>query len=110
DAESSHLACVVAAGPASVEQMGLWDLTGSEVRIRAEGTQRTGLRLFQPTGDETSWPDVPKNADDPAAWRDLRFVPEMRALVGDGRIDPSLVGSTDSVPTPLPPPLAPPPS
>jgi hypothetical protein len=102
NAESSSPTRVVAAGSAGVGQIGLWDLTGSEVRIRAEGGAGTGLQLFQPTKDETSWPNVPKDANDPGSWRDLRFVPDMKALVGDGRIDPSLLGSNDSVPTSLP--------
>jgi hypothetical protein len=102
NAESSGPTRVVAAGSAGVEQIGLWDLTGSEVRIRAEGAAGTGLRLFQPSNGESSWPDVPRDVNDPAAWRDLRFVPDMKAVVGDGRIDPSLLGSIDSVPTALP--------
>jgi hypothetical protein len=97
---------VSAGGPAGqhrgVEQIGLWDLTGSEVRIRAQGVAGSGLQLFRPSNDESSWPHVPRNVDDPTAWRDMRFVPDMRSLAGDGRIDHSLLGSSDSVATSLP--------
>jgi hypothetical protein len=102
NAESSSPTRVIAAGSAGVEQLGLWDLSGTEVRIRAEGTQSAGLRLFEPGKDETSWPNIPKDANDPAAWRDLRFVPDMKAVVGDARIDRSLLGSSDLVSTSLP--------
>jgi hypothetical protein len=102
NAESSGPTRVIAGGSAGVEQIGLWDLTGSEVRIRAEGATGTGLRCYQPSDGESSWPNVPRDVNDPGAWRDCRFVPDMTALVGDGRIDPSLLGSTESVPTALP--------
>jgi hypothetical protein len=110
--ETSGPTRVVASWPASsggpagrsggVEQIGLWDLTGSEVRIRAQGIAGSGLQLYRPSNDESSWPQVPRDVDDPDAWRDMRFVPDMKSLVGDGRIDPSLLGSSDSVATSLP--------
>ena len=102
--DSSRPTRVVAGTPSQtgrVDQLGLWDLTGFEVRIRAQGGEGQGLQLFQPSKDETSWPAAPRNVQDPAAWRDLRFVPNMRALVGDGRIDPALLGTSD-VATSLP--------
>jgi len=80
---------------ARLEQLGVWDLTGSEVRIRTQGGRSTGLQFFRPSKDETSWPDAPRNVRDPASWRDLRFVANMKALVGDDRIDPSLAGKDD---------------
>ncbi len=79
-----------------VEQLGLWDLTGSEVRIRAQGEEKTGLRLFKPAQDETSWPQPPRDVNDPDSWRDIRYVADMTTLVGDGRIDPAVVGDGDS--------------
>jgi hypothetical protein len=102
NAESSAPTRVIAAGSEGVEQVGLWDLTGSEVRVRAAVTVGTGLRLYQPADGESSWPNVPRDVNDPAAWRDPRFVPSMKAVLGDGRIHPSLLGSIDSVPTELP--------
>src|SRR5262245_17733011 len=75
-----------------VDQLGMWDLSGYEVRIRAQGEEATGLRFFRPSEDETSWPQPPRNIDDPASWRDIRFVADMSALVGDGRIKPALIG------------------
>ena len=89
-----------------VDQLGLWDLTGSEVRIRPQGGTGQGLHLFRPSQAETSWPEPPRNPHDPAAWRDLRFVPSMTALVGDGRINPALIGNGDSRSTTLPPSIA----
>jgi len=82
-------------GPSGrVDQVGLWDLTGTEVRIRTQGGEGPGLQFFRPSRAETSWPEAPRDAQDPAAWRDLRFVPNMKALVGDGRIDPALIGES----------------
>jgi hypothetical protein len=94
--ESSRPTRVVAGRPGPsgrVDQLGIWDLAGFEVRIRAQGVESNGLGLFQASKDETSWPEAPRNANDPAAWRDLRFVPNMATLVGDGRINPALLGN-----------------
>lgn len=78
-----------------VDQLGLWDLTGTEVRIRAQGEAGTGLQLFRPSGDAKPWPGTPRDVDDPTSWRDLRFIPSMKDLVGDGRIAPSLLEAED---------------
>jgi hypothetical protein len=81
-------------GPSGrVDQLGIWDLSGSEVRIRAQGGEGNGLQFFRPAKDETSWPEPPRNPDDPGSWRDLRFVANMKALVGDGRVNPAFTGS-----------------
>lgn len=96
--DSSRPTRVIAGTPDAagrVDQLGLWDLKGSEVRIRPQGGS-AGLRLFQPTANETSWPEPPQNTQDPAAWRDLRYVASMQALVGDGRIDPAILQDDDS--------------
>jgi hypothetical protein len=77
------------------EQAGIWDLAGSEVRIRTQGGARSGPRLFQPSPGTSSWPAAPRQAHDPAAWRDLRYVADMKVIAGDGRIDPSLLGAVD---------------
>jgi hypothetical protein len=83
-----------APGPSGrVEQLGLWDLTGSEVRIRPQGGSAPGVQFFRPSPFETSWPEAPRNVQDPAAWRDLRYLANMKALVGDDRVDPALVGN-----------------
>jgi hypothetical protein len=82
---------------ARVEQLGVWDLSGSEIRIRAQGGEENGLRLFRPAKGETSWPEPPRDVNDPSAWRDLRFVPHMEAVVGDGRIDPALLSGGDAL-------------
>jgi hypothetical protein len=103
--ESSGPTRVIAATPtrsSRVDQLGIWDLTGAEVRIRAQGSARPGLQYFRPSKDETSWPDAPRDTRDPTSWRDLRFVANMKALVGDGRIDPSLIGEEDPAQTRLP--------
>ena len=86
------------AGVAAIaaDQIGVWDLTGSEVRIRVQGDDRTGVDLSSPSGRESSWPEPPRDANDPEAWRDLRFVADMRALAGDGRIDPSLIAGIEA--------------
>ncbi len=82
-------------GLTAAEQLGLWDLTGSEVRIRVQrDTETAGLRLSMPPAGASSWPAPPRDANDPAAWRDVRFLADMKALAGDGRIDPSLVDET----------------
>jgi hypothetical protein len=84
------------------DQLGLWDLTGTEVRIRTQGGVAAGLQYFRPPKDGTSWPVASRDVDDPASWRDLRFVPDMRALVGDGRIDPALTAPDGQIATALP--------
>jgi hypothetical protein len=103
--ESSRPTRVVAGRPGAsgrVDQLGIWDLTGFEVRIRAQGDEPKGLQLFQPSKGETSWPKAPRSANDAAAWRDLRFVPSMTTLVGDGRIDPAVLGNGSLSPGALP--------
>jgi hypothetical protein len=45
---------------------------------------------------------APQTVDELDSWRDLRFVPSMQALTGDGRIDPVLVADVGAVPGPLP--------
>jgi hypothetical protein len=99
--ESSRPTRVVAGRPGPngrVEQLGIWDLTGMEVRVRAQGGASAGLHLFQPSKGESTWPDSPRDVQEAAGWRDLRYVPSMEALVGDGRINPALLG--DGVPAP----------
>ena len=92
-----------APGPSGrVEQIGLWDLTGSEVRIRPQGGVGPGVQFFRPSQGETSWPEAPRNVQDPAAWRDLRYLANMKALIGDDRIDPALVGNGSVEPGELP--------
>jgi hypothetical protein len=79
-----------------VEQLGLWDLRGAEVRIRVQGENGAGLQTFRAARGGSSWPAPPPNANDPAGWRDLRFIAEMKPLAGDGRIDPTLVANEDT--------------
>jgi hypothetical protein len=84
------------------DQLGLWDLTGMEVRIRTQGGAAAGLQYFHPSRDDASWPTATRDVGDPATWRDLRFVPHMSTLVGDGRIDPSLTTADLQAVTALP--------
>jgi len=84
------------------EQVGIWDLAGSEIRIKVQGREGQGVELYRPPTGTSSWPRPPADVGDPAAWRDLRFVPDMKALVGDGRIDPALVATDVETPTILP--------
>jgi hypothetical protein len=106
NAETSDPTRVVtawSAAPGSAgEPIGIWDLTGSEVRIRAAGASARGVEIFRASADDASWTGVPQNADDPDSWRDMRYVPTMESLVGDGRIDPRLVGGMDAPATDLP--------
>src|SRR5262245_5175061 len=93
--DSSRPNRVVAGTPdrtGRVAQLGLWYLSGSEVRIRAQGGDASSLRFYRPAPGETSWPEPPRNAQDPSSWRDLRYVANLAGLVGDGRIDPALTG------------------
>jgi hypothetical protein len=104
--DSSGPTRVVTSAPgqtAGGDQLGLWDLTGTEVRIRAQGGgSAAGVQYFRPSKDDTSWPLAPRDVDDPASWRDLRFVPHMNDLVGDGRIDPSLTAMDGQIVKGLP--------
>lgn len=96
NAETSRPTRVVTAWPSQgtgTDQMGLWDLAGSDVRIRIQGREGAGLELYQPAAGASSWPEPPRAANDPESWRDLRFVASMGSLTGDGRIDPSLVAT-----------------
>jgi len=85
------------AAPMAVDQIGIWDLTGKEVRIRVQGREPTGLEVYHAPAGSSSWPEPPRNASDPASWRDLRFVVSMDALTGDGRIDPALLATSGEV-------------
>lgn len=76
------------AGP--VDQIGIWDLAGSEVRIRVQGAEGADLQVFRPPDGASSWPEAPPDANDAAAWRDVRFLANMKSLNSDGRIDPAL--------------------
>jgi hypothetical protein len=78
-------------GESSSGQVGFWDLAGSEVRIRVPGKEGSGLRLFRPEGQASSWPEPPRDVNDPASWRDIRFLANMTSIVGDGRINPELL-------------------
>jgi hypothetical protein len=80
------------------EQVGLWDLWGMEVRIRTQGGEGAGARVFHPRAGESTWPAPPRDTGDPAAWRDIRYVPDMHALTGDGRIDPALMATDTALP------------
>jgi hypothetical protein len=102
NAETSHPTRVIAGSPdggSSAEQIGIWDLTGSEVRVRVAGVEALGPELFRPADGVSSWPEPPRARDDASSWRDLRFVADMKGLAGDGQIDPSLVGSGDATGT-----------
>ncbi|HUL76012.1 MAG TPA: hypothetical protein VL691_02015 [Vicinamibacteria bacterium] len=92
NAASSGPTRVVLAGSGGglSEQLGIWDLTGSEVRIRVQEGKTEGPAAARPHA-ASSWPEPPRDLDNPDAWRDLRFVPNMSRIVGDGRIDPALV-------------------
>jgi len=90
----------------AADQIGVWDLTGADVRVRVEGAGRTGVDLSPQSWRASSWPEPPSNVNDPEAWRDLRFVADMRALTADGRIDPGLVETSDTDGSALPPAVA----
>jgi hypothetical protein len=60
------------------------------------------VQYFRPSKAGTSWPPAPRDVNDPASWRDLRFVPDMKALVGDGRVDPALTSTDGQIATALP--------
>ncbi|HSD66611.1 MAG TPA: hypothetical protein VLF95_07910 [Vicinamibacteria bacterium] len=75
----------------AADELGVWDLTGTEVRIRVQGLEGTGLELCRLPDGTSTWPQPPREVDDPGSWRDLRFVASMQAIAGDGRIRPDLV-------------------
>lgn len=103
--ESCRPTRVIAGAPSAtgrVAQIALWDLRGAEVKIRAQGQAEAGVRFFRPGPDESAWPEPPRNSSDSAGWRDLRYVANMKALVGDGRIDPTLTGEDEAAAGQLP--------
>jgi len=93
-------------GLGAPEQIGIWDLTRSEVRIKIQGGEAEGVRLYQPPRGTSPWPSAPRGIGALASWRDLRYVPDMRTLTGDGRIDPELVDADGASQTSLPPRIA----
>jgi hypothetical protein len=88
--------------PAVADQIGLWDLAGSEVWIRARGHEGVGVELYRAAEDGTSWPEPPRAVNDPGSWRDLRFVANMARITGDGRIDPALLATGNGALSSLP--------
>jgi hypothetical protein len=86
----------------SPEQIGLWNLAGSELRIRVQGERGPALRLFEPAAGRSSWPEPPRDVNNPTEWRDPRYVAQMKWLAEDGRIDSSLLvddaRASDSLP------------
>jgi hypothetical protein len=91
-----------AADAGASEQIGIWDLSGSEVRVRVPGRGASPLELFRPADGLSSWPNPPGNADDAQSWRDIRFVASMNRLAGDGLLRPSLLARTDDTPSAFP--------
>jgi hypothetical protein len=85
---------------ALVGQLGLWDLRGSEVRILVQGGTARGSRALNVPPGTSSWPAPPQNPNDPAGWRDLRFVADMKPLAGDGQVDPALVTAENATALP----------
>jgi hypothetical protein len=83
-------------------QIGIWDLTNAEVRVRVPGGDASSPELYRPADGAPSWPNPPSDVDDPRSWRDIRFVPRMSALAPEGRIRPSLVASPDDTPAVFP--------
>lgn len=96
----------VVLGPASAggeaTQLGIWDLAGAEVRVRVSGREPSSPELYRPVAGASSWPNPPRDPDDPRSWRDVRFVPRMSALAAESRIRPSLVASPDDTPAAFP--------
>ncbi len=76
---------------AAAEQIGIWDLRGTEVRIRVQAREAAGLDVYRPSRGESSWPAPPRDFNNPNSWRDIRFVANMQALAGDGRVEPALI-------------------
>jgi hypothetical protein len=97
NAASSYPTRVVTAWPG---QLGLWDLKGSEVRILVQGGNGGGTRALEVPPVTSSWPAPPRDPNDPAGWRDLRFVADMKPLAGDGQVDPALVSAENATALP----------
>jgi hypothetical protein len=92
----SEAAALTGVGLGIPEQLGIWDLAGSEVRIKIQGINQEGVELYSPKAGESVWPAAPRLAEGLDRWRDLRYVPDMQQLTGDGRIDPALVAESGS--------------
>jgi hypothetical protein len=93
---------VLGPGTTGAAQFGLWDLSQAEVRVRVAGREPSAPELYRPARSATSWPYPPRAADDPAAWRDVRYIPAMSALVAEGRIRPELLARPEDTPGALP--------
>jgi len=91
---SSVLASQPGLGFGAPEQIGIWDLSGTEVRVKVQGEEASGIELYKPATGASSWPNPPRDPHALDSWRDLRFVPDMQELAGDGRIDSELVADS----------------
>jgi hypothetical protein len=92
----SELAALPGRGFGVPDQVGIWDLAGTEIRIKVQGEGDGRVELFRPPGGKSSWPMPPQSVDDLESWRDIRFIPDLRSLGGDGRIAPELVDDAPS--------------
>jgi hypothetical protein len=86
----------------AVDQIGIWDLSGSEVRVRVPGRRPSDLQLFLPAAGASSWPQPPRDPNDAGSWRDIRYVPSMAALAGEARVRSSLLAPAGDAPAGLP--------
>jgi len=86
DSKPTSVTVIPSASGRGVEQLGLWDLTDTQVVVRRAGGVEVGDGLVVNGGRDDSDVSLPSDPDDPEAWRDLRYVADMRRICGDGDI------------------------
>lgn len=91
NAEDSDPTTVVGIpGAGGLQQVGLWDLTDTQVLVRRPGGGELGggVTFHEGTGAVPTSP--PERMDDPEAWRDLRYVADLQRICGQSTIAPGL--------------------
>ncbi len=86
DSRPTTVTVVPASAGRGVQQLGLWDLTDTQVIVRRAG----GGEMSDGVGVRTDRGDgaigLPADPNDPEAWRDLRYVADIRRICGDGEL------------------------
>lgn len=91
DSRPTSVIAVPSPTGAGVEQLGLWDLTDRQVLIRLPNGAEYARALTLSRSESAEAPlELPRDVDDPEAWRDLRYVAEMARICGQGLIDGGL--------------------
>lgn len=96
DSKPATVTVVPAAAGRGVQQLGLWDLTDTQVVVRAAGGIEVADGVGVNAGRDDGPISLPADPDDPEAWRDLRYVADMKRICGSGDITRGLTSLESS--------------